>query len=324
MGLFDFLKKGNSKSKNGDSRNQFDFYKKSIPSNIKSLLYIADKRTVWNKNQYNKDGVTISFQIDSDFEPSEIITTLPVKQGDETTLGYYPSYYEMTPEQRFKYLTFLTDISIPVDIGYVFVFYYGLERNIYLNKNLNESIDMIITLQKHHTNKSFMSYSNDAIIYAAMKMKDPTILYKLNLDNLRPELLFLVKGSFIGNFTARDLILMSKAVGFTNQRYIRSHPELFEKVLTSILEAKYSKEVYELNQLAELDTKKAIRLMLANISIPEREFQYPNLLLSSKIHSDIYLLIKEAHEKTKLEVAELRKGNPKKNVSKRATLRKKR
>lgn len=324
MGLFDFLKKGNSKSKNGDSRNQFDFYTKSIPSNIKSLLYIADKRTVWNKNQYNKNGVTISFQIDSDFEPSEIITTLPVKQGDETTLGYYPSYYEMTPEQRFKYLTFLTDISIPVDIGYVFVFYYGLERNIYLNKNLNESIDMIITLQKHHTNKSFMSYSNDAIIYAAMKMKDPTILYKLNLDNLRPELLFLVKGSFIGNFTARDLILMSKAVGFTNQRYIRSHPELFEKVLTSILEAKYSKEVYELNQLAELDTKKAIRLMLANISIPEREFQYPNLLLSSKIHSDIYLLIKEAHEKTKLEVAELRKGNPEKNVSKRATLRKKR
>ncbi|MBO0451370.1 MULTISPECIES: TerB N-terminal domain-containing protein [Enterococcus] len=315
MGLFNFFKKDNNSNKQKKHRgNKIAVYTNSIPSDVKDLLFISDKPTVWNKTQNGP----ISFELSSDFEPSEITTSLPVRQGNEIPLGYYPSYSEMSPEQRFKYLSFLTDITNPIDIGYVFVFYYGLERNIYMNRKFAESIDMIVKLQHYHTNKSFLSYSNDALIFAAMKTKDPSILYKINLNYLKPELLFLVKGSFIGSFSPEDLMVMAKAVGFSNQRYIKSDPELFSNNLKKLLQKKYGRDEYILDKAIKIDTKELIRLMLANTSIPEREFQYPNLILSSKIHSDFYLLIKEAHEKTKVELAELRKKKPNKHPKKEA------
>lgn len=313
MGLFNFFKKDNNSSKQKKhTGNKIAVYTNSIPPDVKDLLFISDKPTVWNKTQ----NVPISFELSSDFEPSEIITSLPVRQGNESPLGYYPSYSEMSPEQRFKYLSFLTDITNPIDIGYVFVFYYGLERNIYMNRKFTESIDMIVKLQHYHINKSFLSYSNDALIFAAMKTRDPSILYKINLDYLRPELLFLVKGSFIGSFSPEDLMVMAKTVGFSNQRYIKSDRELFSDNLKKLLQKEFGRDEYVLDKAIKIDTKEMIRLMLANTSIPEREFQYPNLILSSKIHSDIYLLIKEAHEKTKVELAELRKKKPNKHMKK--------
>ncbi|MGH1648920.1 TerB N-terminal domain-containing protein [Enterococcus gilvus] len=311
MGLFDLFKKDtNSNSKKGFGKNRLVVYTRDIPLEVKELLFISKERTVWNKNQYSKNGITISLQTNSDFEPSEIVTTLPVKSGAVTPLGYYPSYYEMTPEQRAKYLSFLTDISKPIDIGYVFVFYYGLERNIFLNQHINESVNMISKLQKYHTNKSFLSYSNDALIYAAMKTKDSSILYKLDLNCLSPELLFLVKGAFIGRFSVEDLMRFSKATGFTNQRYIKSEPDLFSEKLQHLIQVRYGLKNYELDKNVQLDTKETIRLMLANVSIPKREFEYPNLLLNSQIQSDIYFLIKEAHAETKVELAKIRKNNP--------------
>lgn len=311
MGLFDLFKRDtNSKSKKGLGKNRLDIYTRDIPSEVKELLFISKERTVWNKSRYSKNGITISFQTNNNFEPSEIVTILPVTSGAVTPLGYYPSYYEMTPEQRGKYLSFLTDISKPIDIGYVFVFYYGLERNIFLNQYITESVNMISKLQKYHTNKSFLSYSNDALIYAAMKTKDSSILYKLDLNCLSPELLFLVKGALIGSFSTEDLMRFSKATGFTNQRYIKSEPDLFSEKLQHLIQVRYGLENYELDKNVQLDTKETIRLMLANISIPEREFEYPNLLLNSQIQSDIYFLIKEAHAETKAELAKIRKSSP--------------
>lgn len=202
----------------------------------------------------------------------------------------------MTPEQRYNYLKFLTDIKAAVDIGYVFVFYYGLEKKIYLDDDLYESVEMISVLQNYHKNHSFLAYSNDALIYAAMKKKDPNILLNVNLDTLRPELLFLVKGSSIGEFNAQDLMILAKGVGFTNTRYIKSNPDMFQQNLTDLIITKWGTKSYILDKNFKLDTKEKIKLMLSNISIPNREFEYPNFLLTSKIQAEIYFLLKEAHE----------------------------
>lgn len=164
---------------------------------------------------------------------------------------------------------------------------------------------MIAFLQKHHKNKSFLNYSNDSLIYAAMKAKDPYILYKLNLDELRPDLLFLVKGAFIGSFDAEDLIRFSKPIGFEILRYIKSNTDLFKEKLNHQLKINYGTPYYELNKQLKSDTKKTICLTLGNISIPEREVKYPNLLLMSQIQSDIYFLLKSAHEETKVELAKM-------------------
>ncbi|WP_159457871.1 MULTISPECIES: TerB N-terminal domain-containing protein [unclassified Listeria] len=311
MGLFDLFKKKKSSKTETNTRTNLDIYTKSIPLNIRKLLFISETRTTVNKNTNTYNGIKITLSSESDFEPSEIITTLPVIKGRAEPLGYYPSYYEMSPEQRYNYLTFLTNIHANIDIGYVFVYYYGLERKIFLDEDLYDAVKMIATLQKYHDNRSFISYSNDAIIYAAMKKKDPSILLNINLDTLRPELLFLVKGFFIGEFSAQDLMLLSKGVGFTNNRYIKSSPEIFQTNLAELLLKKFGSETYKLDKSITLDTHEKIRFALSNISIKNREFEYPNTLLNSDIQSDIYLLLKESHEKTKVDVANLRKSSKK-------------
>lgn len=321
MGIFDLFKKKKSSKTQPTVKTNLDIYTKSIPLNIRKLLFISETRTTVNKNTDTYNEIKITLSSESDFEPSEIVTTLPVIKGKAEPLGYYPSYYEMSPEQRYKYLAFLTNIHANIDIGYVFVYYYGLERKIFLDEDLYEAVEMIATLQKYHNNRSFISYSNDAIIYAAMKKKDPSILLNINLDTLRPELLFLVKGSFIGEFSAQDLMLLSKGVGFTNNRYIKTSPEIFQTNLTELLLKKFGSETYKLNKSMKLDTQEKIRFTLSNISIKNREFEYPNTLLNSDIQSDIYLLLKESHEKTKVDVADLRKTNKKTSQEKITTVK---
>ncbi|MGY3747601.1 TerB N-terminal domain-containing protein [Vagococcus salmoninarum] len=308
MGLFDLFKKKKTPTSKKNTNNNLDILTKSIPFNVRKLLFISEVRAAVNTNSNTYNGITITLESESDYEPSEIITTLPVIKGKAEPLGYYPSYYEMSPEQRYNYLTFLTNIDQETDIGYVFTYYYGLERKIFLDDNLYEAVDMIMALQKRHNNRSFIAYSNDALIYAAMKKKDPNILFNINLDTLRPELLFLVKGSFIGEFNAEDLMVLAKGVGFTNNRYIKSTPEVFQQNLTELLIKNYGQKYYKLDNSVPMDTREKIRLSLSNISIENREFQYPNTLLSSKIQSDIYLLLKESHEMTKKDVARTRKS----------------
>lgn len=291
MGIFDlFKKKAKLVSRKNINRDKLMINTDSIPLDVQKLLFISKKGSKRS-------------------EPSEVITSLPIKNGKAEPLGYFPSYYEMSPEQRYNYLEFLTDIKTTVDIGYVFVFYYGLEKKIYLDVDLYEAVEMISVLQKYHKNHSFLAYSNDALIYAAMKKKDPNILLNVNLDTLKPELLFLVKGSFIGEFNAQDLMILAKGVGFTNKRYIKSNPDIFQHNLTELIVTKWGTKSYILDKNLKLDTKEKIKLILSNISIPNREFEYPNFLLTSKVQTEIYLLLKEAHEITKKDLAKKRSAN---------------
>ncbi|MDT9702706.1 TerB N-terminal domain-containing protein, partial [Streptomyces sp. P17] len=48
----------------------------------------------------------------------------------EREFGYWPSYSEITPRARRAYLSWLADgrRDPEADIGYVFLFFYGLER----------------------------------------------------------------------------------------------------------------------------------------------------------------------------------------------------
>ncbi len=106
-------------------------------------------------------------------------------------------------------------------------------------------------------------------------------------------------------------MLLSKGVSFTNNRYIKSSPEIFQTNLAELLLKKFGSETYKLDKSITLDTHEKIRFALSNISIKNGEFEYPNTLLNSDIQSDIYLLLKESHEKTKVDVANLQKSSKK-------------
>ncbi len=65
-----------------------------------------------------------------DADASTILTALPVGRADDAPLlPYWPSYASASPAQRARYLDWMArGRSGAIDIGYVFLFFYGLER----------------------------------------------------------------------------------------------------------------------------------------------------------------------------------------------------
>ena len=85
-------------------------------------------------------------------EPSAIDPTLPIAgptSCHERLMGYWPSYNSISPEARAAYLNWLsTGKSDPqADIGYVFLYFYGLEKRLFtlpsFNRKFTPEIDTL-------------------------------------------------------------------------------------------------------------------------------------------------------------------------------------
>lgn len=117
------------------------------------------------------DGTTV--------EPALINPKLKVnwRSPDTTgsTMGYWPSYDSMRPEARAAYLSWLGTGRCDPDayIGYVFVFFYGLERRILTNmksspgqaglRTLVEEVKRLFQIYQH--NGSFSGYARRLLDY---------------------------------------------------------------------------------------------------------------------------------------------------------------
>lgn len=77
-------------------------------------------------------------------------------------LDYFPTFKKLNPQQRYVYLNWLRDITQPVALGYVFIFYYGLERHL-LFGNYECAVDTILQLFPH-----FDSLRRDTILIALL------------------------------------------------------------------------------------------------------------------------------------------------------------
>jgi len=77
----------------------------------------------------------------------------PTRPDSVEPLGYYPSYAALRPEQRWVYLNWLRNVTEEVNIGYVFIYYYGLERQLLTGK-FDRAFDEILKLREYHQNKS--------------------------------------------------------------------------------------------------------------------------------------------------------------------------
>jgi hypothetical protein len=71
-------------------------------------------------------------------EPSLINPVLPVEEYHDNAaepLPHWPTYEGMSPTARHRYLEWLADgARAPIDIGYVFLYFYGLERRLLLDQ----------------------------------------------------------------------------------------------------------------------------------------------------------------------------------------------
>ncbi|MGE0481606.1 MAG: TerB N-terminal domain-containing protein [Phycisphaerae bacterium] len=108
-------------------------------------------------------------------DPSQVDRALRIEAaGDAPPLPYWPWYAEMEPRQRYVYLKWLaTDrSSLPPSDGYLFVYYYGLER-----RALADGVDHELVFaevqrlrsmhaaQSQSRSRSFQNYSSSFLWY---------------------------------------------------------------------------------------------------------------------------------------------------------------
>jgi uncharacterized tellurite resistance protein B-like protein len=171
--------------------------------NLKSAARTSD--SIWNRSrregnsgqvQFCGPGTSISLlgmtldsplvylaegSFDIWFDASLIETSLPVASPGRTEvegLPYWPSYRNCSPMQRHEYLNWLTvgRRSSDVPIGYVFIYFYGLERRaLHDQADAAPILHEVLRLLQLYAKKSnsFLSYAS-AFLWAAVVANQQT------------------------------------------------------------------------------------------------------------------------------------------------------
>jgi hypothetical protein len=293
-----------------------------IPFYRKALLFIS-----YEKSKSHSFGLqfTISISESGDVDmnhkspddPSTIYAELPAIspscRNNVEKLSYFPSYSEMNPEQRGMYLQWLYDVTTEIDIGYVFVYYYGLERHLVYG-DFDAAFDEIQLLRRHHYNGSFQSYSASALVHSCLLRK--------RIDKLQ-ELYSYEDFDYFGNSNLLMLYYnnleilpdmmfqLATRLPSVNRRYIKLKPELYKEKISEVLENKFGVARYPLVSRFSLDEVEGISYpIFANISLPPevRTPLLPNLLRHLGFQNEMETIFKEIHESVKSELK--RKPNP--------------
>lgn len=277
-----------------------------IHSDIDGLIWFSDGPL---KN-YSGDNLnrTAMFMV-STAEPSAIQTTLDVALPQEGVivepLGYYPSYAGMTPDQRGRYLLFLTDPYQEIEIGYVFVLYYGLERHL-LYGDFERAFNVILKLRDVHRNASFQGYSASALIYSAIRQKNKELFTRFtqSIDKQFEEVtdlnLLLYAYHFFGvDIQPAELMKHAGRLGFTNKRYITTDYNTFQQELSAVLTEKYGQAVMPIRLLNQsvLPTRSAG--MMANNSLGRFSIDLPIVEEGRAFMEATSAVLQEAHNRVK-------------------------
>ena len=260
--------------------------------------------------------------IDSEVgEPSAISINFPVAEGQFQKLNYYPSYSELTPEQRDGFLSWLsTDLSNIPDIGFAFLLLYCLERHILHDEYLEESLKIISKLQSQINNGSFDYYSSTSIEYIFFIHKRLDLLKYVDLNKCDIKLQILLSH----RLSADKLISLATEVDFRNRYYIKEYPELFKKALIESFKREFGSEYFEY-ELSNIQKLKKEPYMFSNYSLRKGnnrpDLLMPDPLSDRKLCHDIYVELQKAHDQVKgfLEIkraVESKKDKSKKKIAK--------
>lgn len=250
-------------------------------------------------------------------DPSTIYSTVPAADSspgeDVPKLSHFPSYSEMTPSQRGVYLRWLYDVAQEIDIGYVFVYFYGLERHL-LYGNFNEAFNEILLLRKHHANGSFQTYSASALVHSCLLNKRIDRLQQLYesgdfdyFDNSNLLILF-----HNGLDILPDMMLqLATRLSGVNRRYVKLKPDLYKQKISEILLGRFGKPSYPLSSRFSLQDIDGIPYpIFANISFPPevRTPSLPNFFRHAPFEAEMGAIFQEAHEAVKAVSKEKRKN----------------
>ncbi len=284
-----------------------------IPSYRKELLFISHDEPSghgfglqFKISMSDCGNVGLNQEIPDD--PSTIYSALsavdPSPQEDVPKLSYFPSYSGMTPAQRGLYLRWLSDVTQEIDIGYVFVYFYGLERHL-LHGNFDAAFNEILLLRKHHNNGSLEAYSASALVHSCLLKRRGDRLQRLYesgdfdyFDNSNLLILFYSELDILPDM----LIQLATRLSGVNRRYIKLKPELYKQKISEILIGKFGKPSYPLSTRFSLDKVEGIPYpIFANISFPPevRAPHLPNFLRHAPFENEMRAIFCEVHEAVK-------------------------
>lgn len=300
----------------------------SIHDDLLGLIWFADgpfKNYVnenTEKNTFNYNGLKISLRMTGDEEPSLVYTkhhiVIPSDISQIERPPYFPTFSGLSPEQKGVYIKLLQNpYNQNIDIGFVFILYYGLERHLLIG-DYERAYKVIIKLRDVHTNKSFQSYTANALVLTSMlhqkgeialdfiKSLDKSYEYSFS-DNL----FLLCYFSFEIPLTANDIMRMARTFEFSNLNYIKKYPDIFQSVLEDLLTKKYGEKSILLSRLlsksdiSKLSTEDTP--IFANTSIRDKSFPVPIISSNFKLKKELNILLENTHEIVKKKISEMRK-----------------
>jgi hypothetical protein len=246
-------------------------------------------------------------------DPSTIYFKLPLKIPEDISsigkLPYMPSYALITPEQRYIYLNWLQDVSRDIEVGYKFMFYYGLERMLLIGDR-EKAFDMIVRLRRNTDNGSFQAYSSNALFYTTILVKKEITLDKLDFlfeDKVWYDKQVMLKFFKEEPVEPHEVTNILKGLG-VNKRYLDE--KIYVEQLGELLSEKYGHSYLVPQDIIndDLSAEKDIPVF-ANFSFPPEiriaaKIALPEL---SRFFSTITDLHTICHERTKEKLAQNRK-----------------
>ena len=299
----------------------FSIFKKiQIPPDTLKLLWFADG-TFKNYDKAPEEKMIIeelgiSFKITTNIgsssgeEPSLISVKYPIEENTLCgPLCYFPSYEGMTPAQRFCYIKWLSDITQPIDIGFVFVFYYGLERHL-LYGEYEHAFNTVLKLRKYHTgNYSFNGYSSNALLGACIIHNRKDLFEQIkHLYNINDDFFIFACRHFEIPLSFEDIFYLHNKLQISNKRYIKQYPERFKTVLKKILTENYNLPFFDLKTIDIEKCPEKQTCLFANISLGNNtRWRTIPILINEKTRETFVKFFKIAHNEIKQELQKERK-----------------
>lgn len=294
-----------------------------VPDRTAKLLFVSHE-----PSPSHRTGIGISISLDlfdghihveslSPDEPSTIYTAMVIRRPPDATLvpppDYFPSYAGLTPEQKWIYLNWLADVTQAIDIGYVFIYYYGLERHLLIGE-FDSAFDEIILLRQHHAeNRSFDSYSRSALLNSALFRKRPDRLKQLYRLSPPQRLMNsdLILAHQLGyDLGAEGMIRLAPSLRGVKKRYLKRNPEEYKLALVAVLSEQFGEPYLPLASAYTMsELPKVPDILFANISFPPevRTPDLPNFLRCEPFIEQATRVLNFAHERTKEDLAAARK-----------------
>jgi hypothetical protein len=279
-------------------------YEKEIPSIIRGFQIIISL----NENGHVQFDSTNN-QIP---DPSTIYVHLPIKENyNAVRLPYWPNYIDISPEQRFTYLNWLRNVDNPIDAGYVFLYYYGLERQLLIG-NFEKAFNQIIRLRNVHKNKSFQQYTEKALIHSCIMRDRLDLLLDLHekteisgFSNAQ----FLLADDLKMDLSAQNILSIFYKAFPLSRKAIKENYDLMLGCTKNTLSSKYSKEGFTIADYDISNIKTTIETRFANYSFPKeiQNVEITDFYKCKQLMTDIETIFKLSYDEYKKIIAIQRK-----------------